>query len=92
MNDKKIKFLREGLEQILRDMAGSMPDSPTIIGVAVGVVYIPVGVAGKSTVVTGYRIDDAYTHQDSEVLRDIGETLLSYGGILVMPPKPEKGN
>jgi hypothetical protein len=92
VNDKKIKFLREGLEQILADMARSMPDSPTIVGIGIGVVYIPVGTEGKSTVVSGYRIDECYTHQDSEVLQDIGETFLNHGGIITLRTEPEKGN
>jgi len=87
MNEAKIKFLREGLEVILKDIIDSMPESPTLVGIGIGVVYIPAGDRGKSQVVTCYRTDESFSHQDADVVRDIGESFLEQGGIGVISLK-----
>lgn len=92
MNDKKKKFLREGLEVILDDIINSMPDNPTFVGIGIGVVYIPVGERGDSQVVSGYRIDDNFMHQVDSMLKDIGETFLHHGGVIVLPIEKFRDN
>jgi hypothetical protein len=89
MNDEAKKFLREGFEAILEDIVKGIPqDNPPLIGVAVGVVYIPVGDRGKSTVLTGFRINDNFGHQEGDFLRDVGECLLNQAGFMVIGIKP----
>jgi hypothetical protein len=94
VNDKKIKFLREGLEQVLADIIKHMDDTdtPTLVGIGTGVVYIPKGDRGLPQVVTGYRTDEEFAHQDADVLRDVGESFLAQSGVVVMDIKPERGN
>ena len=88
MDSTKAKFLRDGLEAVLKDIIESMPDSPTFIAVGIGVVYIPVGKRGISQVVSGYRIDDNFAHHTDDALRDLGEVFLAHSGMTLLSTKP----